>query len=350
VRRRGALTSGECWSGGEHGAATATIMILGDTCTRGCRWVLLRPPLHALLSLTGITSVVSSLPAPLLMSSRSGFLSFLSLRFCAVKTARTPPPDPEEPQKVAGAVASWGLQYIVLTSVDRDDLADQGSAHFAETIRQLRQRQPGLLVEALGELPCPRPRITVCVTPHTQTHIQHLSRAGCGHYTESMPPYAALPPLWWGVWQCRTSLRLNTVHLTCPQPLVVLASAGLPLRLNTVHLSCLPLWYVAVPDFRGSEECVERVVESGLHVYAHNVETVEELQAFVRDPRRKLPAVPGHPAGTPRSWGRPRCSPRPPSCSAAERRQIRCSPESIVGLHCVSNTSKQYFFFFLAVN
>jgi len=99
---------GECWGGGEHGgAATATIMLMGDTCTRACR-------------------------------------------FCAVKTARRPPPlDPDEPENVATAIAAWGLDYVVLTSVDRDDLEDQGAAHFAETVRLLKRRRPSLLVEAL---------------------------------------------------------------------------------------------------------------------------------------------------------------------------------------------------------
>jgi len=98
---------GECWGGGEDGTATATIMIMGDTCTRGCS-------------------------------------------FCAVKTSRTPPPlDPEEPTKVAEAVASWGLDYVVLTSVDRDDLPDQGSGHFYEVVRKLKESSPNLLVEAL---------------------------------------------------------------------------------------------------------------------------------------------------------------------------------------------------------
>lgn len=74
-------------------AATATIMLLGDTCTRGCR-------------------------------------------FCAVNTSRTPPPpDPDEPENTAAAVASWDVGYIVLTSVDRDDIPDGGSEHFAKTVR-----------------------------------------------------------------------------------------------------------------------------------------------------------------------------------------------------------------------
>jgi len=97
---------GECWAGGE-GKATATIMIMGDTCTRGCA-------------------------------------------FCSVKTSRCPKPlDPNEPENVATAVSSWGLGYIVLTSVDRDELPDQGANHFAETVRQIKKRSPKLLVECL---------------------------------------------------------------------------------------------------------------------------------------------------------------------------------------------------------
>ncbi|XP_042480964.1 lipoyl synthase, mitochondrial isoform X2 [Macadamia integrifolia] len=138
---------GECWSGGETGTATATIMILGDTCTRGCR-------------------------------------------FCNVKTSRTPPPpDPNEPANVAEAIASWGLDYVVITSVDRDDLPDQGSGHFAETVQKLKALKPSTLIEAL------------------------------------------------------------------------------------------------VPDFQGDPGWVEKVAKSGLDVFAHNIETVEELQSVVRDRR-----------------------------------------------------------------
>ena len=86
---------------------TATVMLLGDTCTRGCR-------------------------------------------FCAVNTARTPPPpDPEEPENTARAIAAWDLGYVVLTSVDRDDMEDGGSEHFAKTVRTLKQLKPQLLVECL---------------------------------------------------------------------------------------------------------------------------------------------------------------------------------------------------------
>lgn len=83
-------------------------------------------------------------------------------RFCSVKTARAPPPlDPDEPKKTASAIASWGLDYIVLTSVDRDDLPDGGSNHIAETIREIKRQNPRIFVECLapdfrGNLDCIR--------------------------------------------------------------------------------------------------------------------------------------------------------------------------------------------------
>lgn len=138
---------GECWNGGEDGIATATIMLLGDTCTRGCR-------------------------------------------FCAVKTSKNPaPPDPMEPQNTAEAIVSWGVDYIVLTSVDRDDLPDGGSGHFAQTVKAMKKRKPEIMVE------------------------------------------------------CLTS------------------------------------------DFRGDLEAVSMLANSGLDVFAHNIETVKRLQRIVRDPR-----------------------------------------------------------------
>ncbi|MSR46437.1 MAG: lipoyl synthase [Planctomycetes bacterium] len=92
----------ECWSGG-----TATFMLLGETCTRGCS-------------------------------------------FCSVKTARRGEPvDVEEPQKVLEAVQQMELRYIVLTSVDRDDLEDQGAAHFARTVAHVKAHVPGLRIETL---------------------------------------------------------------------------------------------------------------------------------------------------------------------------------------------------------
>lgn len=93
---------GECWSGG-----TATIMLLGDVCTRGCR-------------------------------------------FCAVQSGKPGGVvDEEEPVKVGGLIAQSGLEYVVLTSVNRDDLEDGGSSHFAQTIIEIRKRAPQILTEAL---------------------------------------------------------------------------------------------------------------------------------------------------------------------------------------------------------
>ncbi|CAG5177842.1 uncharacterized protein ALTATR162_LOCUS8405 [Alternaria atra] len=98
----------DCWGGSSKSAATATIMLMGDTCTRGCR-------------------------------------------FCAVKTSKAPPPlDPHEPENTAEALRRWGLGYVVITVVDRDDLADSGAHHIAETIMKIKQKNPTQLVELLG--------------------------------------------------------------------------------------------------------------------------------------------------------------------------------------------------------
>ncbi|WP_188596013.1 lipoyl synthase [Thermocladium modestius] len=91
----------ECW-----GLGTATIMILGDTCTRACR-------------------------------------------FCAVKTGKPGAVDWFEPIRVALAVRDLGLKYVVITSVDRDDLADGGASIYASTVRQIKRVNPGTRVEAL---------------------------------------------------------------------------------------------------------------------------------------------------------------------------------------------------------
>jgi lipoic acid synthetase len=93
---------GECW-----GTGTATMMVLGDVCTRGCR-------------------------------------------FCAVKTGDPRGVvDQDEPRKVGEACELMGLRYVVLTSVDRDDLPDGGAAHFAACVRAAKARLPGLRVECL---------------------------------------------------------------------------------------------------------------------------------------------------------------------------------------------------------
>jgi lipoic acid synthetase len=95
---------GECWSGAPP---TMTIMVLGEECTRMCR-------------------------------------------FCAVKTNAHPAaPDPAEPANVGAAVAAMGVGYVVITSVDRDDLADGGAAHYAECVREIRRQSPATVVETL---------------------------------------------------------------------------------------------------------------------------------------------------------------------------------------------------------
>ncbi len=92
---------GECW-----GRGTATFMILGDVCTRSCG-------------------------------------------FCAVKTGRPTVLDTDEPRRVAEAVASMRLRHVVITSVNRDELNDGGASIFAETIRQIRIREPKCRIEIL---------------------------------------------------------------------------------------------------------------------------------------------------------------------------------------------------------
>ena len=93
---------GECWGGG-----TATFMLLGEVCTRGCR-------------------------------------------FCAVESGNpNRVVDEFEPVKIAMALEKMNLSYVVLTSVDRDDLPDGGAAHFAKTIIETKKKNPGMLIEVL---------------------------------------------------------------------------------------------------------------------------------------------------------------------------------------------------------
>jgi lipoic acid synthetase len=70
-------------------------------------------------------------------------------RFCAVHQGEPPPPDPDEPRRVAEAAVQMSLDYVVVTSVTRDDLADGGARAFAETTRALRVRRPGIRIEVL---------------------------------------------------------------------------------------------------------------------------------------------------------------------------------------------------------
>jgi lipoic acid synthetase len=92
---------GECWNRG-----TATFMILGDICTRACK-------------------------------------------FCATKTGRPLPPDPLEPDRLAESIKAMGLKHCVITSVDRDDLPDGGASVWAETIRRIKEVNPDTTIETL---------------------------------------------------------------------------------------------------------------------------------------------------------------------------------------------------------
>lgn len=92
---------GECWNAG-----TATLMILGDICTRSCK-------------------------------------------FCGTRNGKPKPPDSDEPVRIADAVNTMGLRHCVITSVDRDDLPDGGAAHWASTIGKIREVNPGVTIEAL---------------------------------------------------------------------------------------------------------------------------------------------------------------------------------------------------------
>src|SRR5436309_12823825 len=124
-------------------------------------------------------------------------------RFCSVKTSRTPPPlDVNEPENTAEAIRRWGLGYVVLTTVDRDDLLDGGATHFALTVQKIKQR--------------------------------------------------------WASFTFGTDSDDRAPHIL---------------------VECL------AGDFQGELQYTELLANSGLDVYAHNVETVEELTPFVRDRR-----------------------------------------------------------------
>ena len=102
---------GECW-----GSGTATFMILGDICIRNCR-------------------------------------------FCAITTGKPKAPDPHEPQNVAESIKSMGVRHAVITSVNRDELPDQGSEHWAKTIIEVRKVNPKVSIEVLipdfmGDMDC----------------------------------------------------------------------------------------------------------------------------------------------------------------------------------------------------
>lgn len=133
---------GECWSAG-----TATFMLLGDTCTRACG-------------------------------------------FCAVKTGKPDWQDNEEPRRIARAVQAMALDYVVLTSVNRDDLADGGAGIFAATLRALREQQADIGLELLTPdfYRCQQDAIEIiCSTLETVTSSQRTPQMVWGHNVETVP-------------------------------------------------------------------------------------------------------------------------------------------------------------------
>jgi lipoyl synthase len=131
---------GECWSQGH-----ATMMIMGEICTRGCT-------------------------------------------FCNVATGRPDALDVFEPGRVADAVGKLGLNHVVVTSVDRDDLEDGGAEHFAQTIRAIRHRAPGTTIEVLTPdfLKCPPSALEVVVAARPDVFNHNLETVP-GLYPEVRP-------------------------------------------------------------------------------------------------------------------------------------------------------------------
>ncbi len=131
---------GECWSQGH-----ATMMIMGEICTRGCT-------------------------------------------FCNVATGRPQALDAFEPGRVADAVAKLGLNHVVVTSVDRDDLEDGGAEHFAQTIRAIRHRAPGTTIEVLTPdfLKCPPSALETVVAARPDVFNHNLETVP-GLYPEVRP-------------------------------------------------------------------------------------------------------------------------------------------------------------------
>ena len=131
---------GECWSQGH-----ATMMIMGEICTRGCT-------------------------------------------FCNVATGRPQALDAFEPGRVAHAVATLGLKHVVITSVDRDDLDDGGAEHFAQTIRAIRHRAPDTTIEVLTPdfLKCPPSALETVVAARPDVFNHNLETVP-GLYHEVRP-------------------------------------------------------------------------------------------------------------------------------------------------------------------
>jgi len=210
---------GECWSRG-----TATFMLLGDTCTRACD-------------------------------------------FCSVKTGRPTWFDDDEPRRVAGAVHAMALRYVVLTSVNRDDLPDAGAGAFAATLRWLRERDPEIGVEFL--------------TPDFQHKQDEAVAAITAALDAVSPPAAGRTRLVWGhnietVPRLYRSARKGARYETSLE--LLKRAATIP---GVEAKSALML---------GLGETREEVLQSLRDLRAHNVVRVS-LGQYLRPSRENLPVV-----------------------------------------------------------
>ncbi len=174
---------GECFSQG-----TATFMVLGDLCTRRCP-------------------------------------------FCDVAHGRPLPPDPQEPHKLAHTVAQLGLAYVVITSVDRDDLRDGGAGHFADCIRAVRQASPRTRIEILT--PDFRGRLEPALDILTATPPDVMN-----HNLETVPRlYREARP---GAEYSHSLQLLQAFKQRCPQ---VLSKSGLMLGLGETDAEVLAVMH-----------------------------------------------------------------------------------------------------------
>lgn len=174
---------GECFSKG-----TATFMVLGDLCTRRCP-------------------------------------------FCDVAHGRPLPPDPQEPQKLAQTVAQLGLAYVVITSVDRDDLRDGGAGHFADCIRAVRQASSRTRIEILT--PDFRGRLERALDILTETPPDVMN-----HNLETVPRlYREARP---GAEYSHSLQMLQTFKERCPR---VLSKSGLMLGLGETDAEVLAVMH-----------------------------------------------------------------------------------------------------------
>lgn len=161
----------QCWDCGH-----ATFMILGDTCTRACK-------------------------------------------FCAVCHGRPQPPAESEPQRLAEAVATLGVHYAVITSVTRDDLPDEGAAHFVRCVEAVRQRVPAIQVEVLPADLHARPEL-----------VESICRAGIVVYNHNIETVRRLTPLVRSAADYERSLRVFEVaRQVAPQ---ILRKSGIILGLG----------------------------------------------------------------------------------------------------------------------